>query len=107
MRQKFIEKWQNVIHEPQVDERVLKEIAFMVDKLDITEEIVRFKSHISQYKKKLGEAGQGKPLEFLTQEMGREINTIGSKSQDIVIANAVIDIKADLERMREQLQNME
>ncbi|WP_025641027.1 YicC/YloC family endoribonuclease [Schnuerera ultunensis] len=90
------------------DERLNNEIAFFADKSDINEEIVRFKSHINQFLQTLEEKEPvGRKLDFIIQEMNREINTIGSKANDLVIGNHVIDVKSELEKMREQAQNVE
>jgi uncharacterized protein (TIGR00255 family) len=88
--------------------RLAQEVAFFADRCDITEEIVRLKSHMDQCAQVLHQCGPvGKKLEFILQEMHREINTIGSKASDSQIAQHVIDFKADLERLREQVQNIE
>ena len=91
------------------DERLLKEIALFAEKVDICEEVVRFNSHIDQFKEllKKGPPAAGKTAEFLVQELGRETNTIGSKCSDLSITQAVVKIKAELERIREQIQNIE
>jgi uncharacterized protein (TIGR00255 family) len=92
-----------------IDEsRLLQEVAIMAEKSDITEEIVRFRSHIDQFTDLLtiGD-GAGRKIDFLIQEMGREINTIGSKSGDAEISRNVIDIKSELGKLREQVQNIE
>ena len=80
----------------------------MAEKSDITEEVVRFRSHIDQFTDLLttGEAA-GRKIDFLIQEMGREINTIGSKSGDAEISRNVIEIKSELAKLREQVQNIE
>ncbi|MCF6462708.1 YicC/YloC family endoribonuclease [Clostridium sp. Cult1] len=90
------------------EERLNNEIAFFADKSDINEEIVRLNSHINQFLQTL-ESGEsiGRKLDFIIQEMNREINTIGSKASDLVIGNYVIDVKSELEKMREQAQNVE
>lgn len=107
-RKKLVARIQEVVSLPENDERLLKEIALMAERLDITEECVRFQSHIVQFRDTLEQSGAvGKTLEFILQELGREINTIGSKSQDVEISKRVIEIKAELERMREQVQNVE
>jgi uncharacterized protein (TIGR00255 family) len=92
-----------------VDEaRLLQEVAIMAEKSDITEEIVRFRSHIDQFAELLtGEDAAGRKIDFLIQEMGREINTIGSKSGDAGISRSVIEIKSELAKLREQVQNIE
>ncbi|MBU0678089.1 MAG: YicC family protein [Verrucomicrobia bacterium] len=90
------------------DERVLKEIAIYADKCDITEEVTRLESHLKQARKLLrSKEATGRSLDFLAQEMFREINTIGSKANSTFIVNQVISFKAELERVREQLQNVE
>lgn len=94
----------------EIDEtRILQESAIYADKLNITEEIVRFNAHISQLENFLNEKNKevGKKIDFLLQEMNREINTIGSKSQKTEIITIVLDIKAELEKIREQIQNIE
>ncbi|OIP90601.1 MAG: YicC family protein [Syntrophobacterales bacterium CG_4_8_14_3_um_filter_58_8] len=92
-----------------VDEaRLLQEVAIMAEKSDITEEIVRFRSHIDQFTDLLaGADAAGRKIDFLIQEMGREINTIGSKSGDAEISRNVIEIKSELAKLREQVQNIE
>ncbi len=92
-----------------VDEaRLLQEVAIMAEKSDITEEIVRFRSHIGQFTELLkGGDAAGRKIDFLIQEMGREINTIGSKSGDAAISRSVIEIKSELAKLREQVQNIE
>jgi uncharacterized protein (TIGR00255 family) len=92
-----------------VDEsRLLQEVAIMAEKSDITEEIVRFRSHIDQFTDLLTVGdGAGRKIDFLIQEMGREVNTIGSKSGDAEISRNVIEIKSELAKLREQVQNIE
>ena len=88
--------------------RLHQELALYADRGDITEEIVRLDSHMLQFEDQLKHAESvGKTLEFLLQEMGREVNTIGSKANDAVIAGHVVQMKAELERIREQVQNVE
>lgn len=91
------------------EERVIREVAVFAEKIDIAEEITRFNSHLNHFEELIqnSESSVGKTLEFVLQELGREINTIGSKSSDLLIARAVIDIKSELERIREQMQNIE
>ena len=93
----------------EIDEsRLSMEVALFADKSNITEEIVRLKSHLSQLKKSVEENEPiGRKLDFLIQEMIREINTIGSKASDLEITNHVVDIKSELEKIREQAQNIE
>jgi len=89
------------------ESRVAQEIAFLADKLDITEELVRFGAHISACREALAGQGQkGKQLGFLAQELGREVNTMGSKANDAVITQQVILMKGELEKFREQLENL-
>ena len=79
----------------------------MTEKKDITEEIVRFKSHVDLFNKFMNSSGnEGKKLNFLLQEMGREINTIGSKTDFIEISHLVVQLKDELEKIREQVQNI-
>ena len=88
--------------------RLSQEVALLAEKSDITEEIVRFESHIGQMEKLLqGSDAIGRKLDFLLQEMGREVNTIGSKSNDVAIARDVIELKSELAKLREQAQNVE
>ena len=92
-----------------IDEnRIAMEVAIYADKSNITEEIVRFRSHIAQLKKNIDSTGSiGRKIDFLIQEMNRETNTIGSKSSDLDITNTVVEIKSELEKIREQIQNIE
>lgn len=92
-----------------VDEnRLAQEVAIYADKCSITEEIVRFKSHILQLKNTIHkEESIGRKIDFLIQEMNRETNTIGAKSSDLNITNLVVEIKSELEKIREQIQNVE
>ncbi|MGE3525292.1 MAG: YicC family protein, partial [Gemmatimonadales bacterium] len=93
---------------PIDDQRLAQELAFIADKLDITEELVRLESHVVACRQALaGDAPVGKHLGFLAQEMGREVNTIGSKANDAEIAGLVIGMKGELERFREQIENLE
>ncbi len=90
------------------DERVLKEVAFFADRCDITEEITRFRSHLDQFVTLLKSDGEiGRKADFILQEMGREVNTMGSKANDLSIARHVIELKNELERIREQIANVE
>jgi len=90
------------------ESRLIQEIAIMAEKSDITEEIVRFESHIKQFGEMLGsDTAIGRKMDFLFQEMHREINTIGSKSSDLEISGNVIEIKTELAKLREQVQNIE
>ena len=100
---------QQLLDGRQVDEaRLMAELAIAADRLDITEELVRFKSHLGAAREALGrEQPVGKQLGFLAQEMGREVNTMGAKANDAQIAHEVVAMKGDLEKVREQLENLE
>ncbi len=91
--------------------RLHQEVVYAADRLDVTEEIVRLRSHVEQFRKILGDAqpghAVGRRLDFLLQELGREANTIGSKGGDAPIAHSVVELKTELERLREQVQNVE
>lgn len=90
------------------DERLIKEIGLFADRCDISEEITRLESHFSQcHKYFTSDEAVGRPLDFLIQEMGREINTIGSKANDAAIAQIIVESKTELEKIREQIQNIE
>jgi uncharacterized protein (TIGR00255 family) len=90
------------------DERVLREIALFADRCDVSEEITRLRSHLDQFTTLLKSNGEiGRKAEFILQEVGREVNTIGSKANDVTIARAVIELKNELERIREQMANVE
>lgn len=90
------------------DARLAQEVAIMADRCDITEELVRMQSHINQFEALLqSEDAEGKKIDFLLQEMNREINTIGSKSNNAEIARQVIEAKSELGKLREQAQNIE
>ena len=93
----------------EIDEnRMAQEVAIYADKSSITEEIVRFNSHITQLKNTVvKDDSVGRKMDFLIQEMNREINTMGSKSSDINITNLVVEVKSELEKIREQIQNIE
>ncbi len=85
-----------------------QETAFLVDRMDFTEEIIRLESHLDQWRRILSKGGGvGKRLEFLLQEMGREINTLGSKAGDARIAHLVVELKSEAEKLKEQVQNLE
>ena len=88
--------------------RILTEVAIFADKVAVAEETVRLRSHIDQLRQFLESTeAVGRKTDFLVQEMNREANTIGSKAQDVTIARNVIDIKAEIEKIREQIQNIE
>ena len=88
--------------------RLAQEVAYLADKSDIAEEITRLKSHIEQYRGILGETGEvGKRLDFLTQELNREANTIASKTNNMIVKESALHIKSAIEKIREQIQNVE
>ena len=90
------------------EDRLLQEVAIMADKTDITEEIVRFRSHVVQLTNTLKmDESIGRKLDFIIQEMNREVNTIGSKAMDITLTDHVVQLKCELEKVREQVQNIE
>jgi uncharacterized protein (TIGR00255 family) len=93
---------------PVDDARLAQELAFQADRLDITEELVRFRAHVAATRAALAsDRPVGKQLGFLAQELGREVNTMGSKANDAEIAQLVIGMKGELEKFREQLENLE
>lgn len=90
------------------EDRLLQEVAIMADKTDITEEIVRFRSHVVQLTNTLKmDEPIGRKIDFIIQEMNREVNTIGSKAMDITLTDHVVQLKCELEKVREQVQNIE
>ena len=91
------------------EERILLEAAVFADKINVTEETVRLHSHIAQLTSiiKAGTDSEGKKLDFIAQEMNREANTIGSKANDIEITDKVLIMKSEIEKIREQVQNIE
>jgi uncharacterized protein (TIGR00255 family) len=93
---------------PNDDERVLKEITFFADRADVSEELTRLESHLAQFAHHLrSKEPVGRTLEFITQEIFRELNTLGAKANDAPISQRVIGCKAELEKIREQVQNLE
>ena len=90
------------------EDRFIQEIALLADKTDITEEIVRFTSHVVQLKNTLADTNSiGRKVDFILQEMNREVNTIGSKATDSIVTEFVVQLKCELEKIREQVQNVE
>ncbi|TSK08300.1 MAG: YicC family protein [Geobacter sp.] len=90
------------------EERIAQEVAVMADKCDVTEELVRLSSHLRQFDETLAQSEPvGRKLDFLLQEINREVNTIGSKANDAQMAACVVELKAELEKIREQVQNIE
>ncbi|MBX3189900.1 MAG: YicC family protein [Labilithrix sp.] len=98
-----------MVSEIEVDAgRLEQELALFADRVDVCEELTRLESHTAHFESLVvSEGAVGRRLDFLLQEMAREANTIGAKSQDVEIAHAVVDLKAEIERMREQVQNIE
>ena len=107
-RDRLLNKLKNIETNVSFDEtRVAQEIAILIERGDITEELARLHSHFDQFAQGLVNGGGGKKLEFLLQEIGREINTVGSKSQHTDISNLVIEAKVTAEKLREQVSNIE
>ena len=108
-RMRLLEKLQELLASTTIDEsRILTETAIFADKVAVDEETVRLRSHLEQMDSMLAAGGAiGRKLDFLLQEMNREANTIGSKCSDVRLARVVVDIKAELEKIREQTQNIE
>ena len=108
-RAKLEARMQEVLQNTQIDEsRLLTEAAIFADKVAVAEETVRLRSHIAQLREMLSKGGAtGRKLDFLIQEFNREANTIGSKCSDIQISRQVVDIMAEIEKIREQVQNIE
>ena len=93
---------------PVDEQRLAQEVAFLAERLDVTEELVRLGAHLDACAEALaGSQAVGKRLGFLAQELGREVNTIGSKANDAAMQHAVVAMKGELERFREQLENLE
>ncbi|MEG1994736.1 MAG: DUF1732 domain-containing protein, partial [Oscillospiraceae bacterium] len=108
-REKLTAKIGEVLSDAQVDEqRIITEAAIFAEKIAVDEETVRLRSHIAQFKDIIGGGGEvGRKIDFLIQEFNREANTIGSKSQSADIAKVVVEIKSAIEKIREQIQNIE
>lgn len=110
-REKLLDRVRRAVTDAEVvieDKDVIREVATFADKCDINEEITRLRSHIEQFYRFLdSDSSMGRKLEFLGQEMFREINTIGSKANNVTIAHCVVEMKAVIERIREVLQNVE
>ncbi len=107
--EKLLQRMQELLGSASVDEqRLLTEAALFADKIAVAEETVRLRSHMDQLEHMLaGDEAVGRKLDFLVQEINRETNTIGSKASDVTIARLVVDMKAEIEKIREQLQNIE
>ncbi len=108
-REKLKGRIKELLDETQYDEvRLNQEIVYFAEKSNITEELVRLQSHFRQFLNSLNTQGSvGRKLDFLVQEMNRETNTIGSKANDLEISNLVIEMKSEIEKIREQIQNIE
>ena len=108
-RERLRERIAQILEREPVDEgRLEMELAILADKLDVTEECVRFRSHVTFFRQAMDSPdASGRKLNFLIQEMNREVNTMGSKSSDTSIAHLVVEGKEELEKIREQLQNIE
>ena len=107
--ERLSERIRQVLEDKTIDEaRILTEAAIFADKVAVAEETVRLRSHIAQLGEMLeGSEAVGRKLDFLVQEMNREANTIGSKCQDVQVTKQVLDIKSEIEKIREQIQNIE
>lgn len=108
-RDRLYSKIKEVLADKNIDEqRILTEVAIFSEKVAIDEETVRLRSHISQFRDLINsEEPVGRKLDFLVQELNREVNTIGSKAQDLSITKMVVDLKSEIEKIREQIQNIE
>ncbi len=108
-RARLTEKISQLKADPDIrEERIAMEVAVMADRCDITEELVRLGSHLDQFRALLEKGGVvGRKLDFLAQEIGREVNTVGSKARDAALGGLVVELKAELEKIREQVQNIE
>lgn len=108
-RQRLVERLEELVNDRRIDEdRLEQEIAVLADKMDITEECVRLRSHVKFFDEALDqEEPAGRRLKFLTQEMHREINTIGAKANDAVISEQSVQMKEEVEKIREQIRNIE
>jgi uncharacterized protein (TIGR00255 family) len=108
-RDNLRQRIQKLIKRIEIDEdRLTQEVAFMAERSDITEELIRIESHVDQFRKYLNlDDVVGRRLDFLVQEINREVNTIGSKASDSIISQLAVEIKAELEKLREQIQNVE
>ena len=109
-REKLNNRISEILENPSIidENRLAQEVAIFADKSSITEEIVRFRSHIEQLRKTVEKNDSiGRKIDYLIQEMNREVNTTGSKSSNINITNLVVEVKSELEKIREQIQNIE
>ncbi len=108
-RKKITERVTEMLSDAKIDEaRIMTEVTLFADKICIDEEIVRLRAHVEHTKQTLAEGGSvGRKLDFIAQEMNREANTILSKSNDLITSDHAIDLKTDIEKVREQIQNIE
>jgi len=110
IKQKIEKGFEDLFAGKDIDKnRLEQEMIYYIEKLDVEEELVRLKSHCNMFLKHINDTSsnvKGKKLGFIGQEMGREINTIGSKANDAGIQNVVVEMKDDLEKIKEQLQNI-
>lgn len=109
IKERLIERVKSLLGDIKIDEgRILQEVAILAEKADISEEITRIDSHLSQMRKLLSEGDQiGRRLDFILQELFREVNTISSKSSDYRVSSIVVEMRSEIERMREQSQNIQ
>ena len=108
-REKLYARMQEILDNKQIDEqRILLETGIYAEKIAVDEETVRLKSHFVQFREMMtSDEPIGRKLDFLVQEINREVNTTGSKAQDIRITKLVVDMKSEIEKIREQIQNIE
>ncbi|MEG0895184.1 MAG: DUF1732 domain-containing protein, partial [Oscillospiraceae bacterium] len=108
-KKRIYNKLNEVLEQKDINEqRVLTEVCLFADKIAVDEETVRLRSHLAQFGQQINQGGQvGRKLDFLVQEINREVNTIGSKCQAVEITNLVVNMKNEIEKLREQLQNIE
>lgn len=106
---KLRERMKEILEDIQIDEtRLYQEAAFLAERSDITEEIVRLKAHVSKFKDTMSKDGSiGRELDFLLQEMNRESGTISAKSKDAAVSHFILELRSEMERIREQVQNIE
>ncbi len=108
-KNKMKERIEEILSGVEIDEtRLLTEVGIFADKVNITEEIIRFESHLKEYSHLLlSDVAVGRKLDFIIQELNREANTMGSKCNDYIISKSVVDLKSEIEKLREQVQNIE
>ena len=107
-KEKLKERIEDFLKDVKYDEaRLLSEVAFYTDRVNIDEELTRLKSHVQQFRSIISSDGVGKKLDFLMQEFNRETNTICSKSNDIEVTRYALELKNEIEKVREQVQNLE